>query len=668
MRKRIPKILVTGGAGFIGSAFVRLLNRDYPRRGLSLIVVDKLTYAGDLKRLGKQGLSPKGTVPAFKFYKTDICNKKQIEAIFSKEKPDIVVHFAAESITEDSYIPIQSVPRVGTRMLTFSEMWEEQSKNNKIHLSKNGEVIFLRGVQTKALSFLNGGQWMPIKAISRHWYDGKVIKLIQKWGIVKATPNHSIYSSNLTLSTPLKNPELLVIRKINEDNKKFKNVRKDLLEFIAAYITEGNTTFNKANGSYTVEINQDNREWVENIGMIGKRIFGVNYNIVRGMGSFHLQFSNKKLFNYLRKNCGYYSENKFFPNWIFDLQPKFREYFWKKLLEGDGTEDGRYTTTSYKLANQLSLLLSLIGNDFRVFERIPKKRNYKVSWEFKTQMDGQHFGLNLKKKMELDYAGWVYDLEITKTNNFVCGIGNIVCHNTHVDRSINDVSPFIDTNIKGTQVLLDAACEYKVKKFIFISTDEVFGEIANGKFSESSPIKPNSPYAASKAAADLLVQAYIRTYKFPALIIRPCNNYGPWQYPEKLIPVAIASVLKGKKAPIYAKGQNIREWLYVDDCARGIMRIIQKGKIGEVYNLGSGIESKNINTVKLLLKNLGVSQNNFKFVQDRPGHDIRYSLNSGKIKKTLGWRPKINFKKGIKLTVIWYLQNKDWLLRNCPEK
>lgn len=243
---------------------------------------------------------------------------------------------------------------------------------------------------------------------------------------------------------------------------------------------------------------------------------------------------------------------------------------------------------------------------------------------------------------------------------------DIVVHfaaETHVDRSIMDASPFINTNIKGTQGLLDASRKFKIKKFIFISTDEVYGEIANGKFTEESSIKPNSPYAASKAAADLLVQAYIRTYKFPAVIIRPCNNYGPWQFPEKLIPVAISSVLKGGMAPVYAKGLNVREWLYVDDCARGILKIMQKGKIGEIYNLGSGIESKNIDTVKLILKYLGVSQSRLKFVQDRPGHDIRYALNSSKVKRLIGWKPKVNLKDGIRLTVTWYLQHKKWLLR-----
>jgi len=242
---------------------------------------------------------------------------------------------------------------------------------------------------------------------------------------------------------------------------------------------------------------------------------------------------------------------------------------------------------------------------------------------------------------------------------------DIVVHfaaETHVDRSINDASPFIETNIKGTQVIMDACRKYRVNKFIFVSTDEVYGEIKNGKFTEYSAIKANSPYAASKAAADLLVQSYIRTYKFPAVIIRPCNNYGPWQYPEKLIPVAIKSVLKGGKVPVYARGQNIREWLYVDDCAKGILKIMESGMIGEIYNLGSGIESKNINTVKLILQCFGVSKNSYKFVKDRPGHDLRYSLDSLKAKKELGWRSAVSLKEGINRTVGWYLQHKSWLL------
>ncbi len=241
---------------------------------------------------------------------------------------------------------------------------------------------------------------------------------------------------------------------------------------------------------------------------------------------------------------------------------------------------------------------------------------------------------------------------------------DIVVHfaaESHVDRSINDASFFIETNIKGTQILLDAARKHGVKKFIFISTDEIYGEIASGSFNENSPIKPNSPYAASKAAADLLVQAYIRTYNFPAIIIRPSNNYGPWQYPEKLIPLAILRILGGGKVPVYGKGINVREWLYVDDCAQGILAIINKGKIAEAYNLGGACESKNIETVKLLLKALSVSPDRFKFVSDRLGHDIRYSLNSEKTLREAGWKSSVKLSQGLKLTVVWALKHQGWL-------
>jgi len=231
---------------------------------------------------------------------------------------------------------------------------------------------------------------------------------------------------------------------------------------------------------------------------------------------------------------------------------------------------------------------------------------------------------------------------------------------THVDRSIIDATPFIETNVKGTQVLLDIARKYKIRKLIHISSDEVYGEISKEKFTEDSPLKPNSPYAASKAAADLLIRSYIRTYHFSAIIIRPCNNYGPWQYPEKFIPVIIYKALKNKKVPVYAEGLNVREWLYVQDCAEGILEILNRGKIGEVYNLGSGKEKRNIDMVKKILHILGKSESLIQFVKDRPGHDYRYSLDSSKISK-LDWKPKIDFETGIRKTVNWYKQNLDWI-------
>jgi len=232
---------------------------------------------------------------------------------------------------------------------------------------------------------------------------------------------------------------------------------------------------------------------------------------------------------------------------------------------------------------------------------------------------------------------------------------------THVDRSIEDSDVFLETNIKGVQVLLEACRNNKIHKFIHISTDEVYGEIKKGRFTESSNLRPNSPYAASKAAGDLLIKAYIRTYDFPAIIIRPSNNYGPWQYPEKLVPLTIFKLLHNRRTPVYGKGKNIREWLHVSDCAQAILLVLEKGSIGEIYNIGSSEEKRNIEVVKKIIKNLGKSEKLIEYVKDRLGHDWRYALDAKKIRIKLGWRPSINFPKGLEETVKWYKDNKRWL-------
>jgi len=240
---------------------------------------------------------------------------------------------------------------------------------------------------------------------------------------------------------------------------------------------------------------------------------------------------------------------------------------------------------------------------------------------------------------------------------------DIVVHlaaESHVDNSIKDPYVFEEVNVRGTLNLLSCARKHRVKRFIHVSTDEVYGEIEEGKFTENSPFAPNSPYSASKAAADFFVRAYMRTYGFPAIIIRPSNNYGPWQYPEKFIPVAISSVLADKKIPVYAQGLNCREWLYVGDCAEGVSLIMEKGKIGEIYNLGSGREMRNIDLAREILKIMGKPEDFIDFVEDRPGHDFRYCLDSSKVNK-LDWEPQVDFATGIKDTVQWYTNKRSWI-------
>ena len=232
---------------------------------------------------------------------------------------------------------------------------------------------------------------------------------------------------------------------------------------------------------------------------------------------------------------------------------------------------------------------------------------------------------------------------------------------SHVDRSILDPSPFIETNVKGTQVLLDASRRFGVERFVNISTDEVYGELGEeGHFTESSPLNPNSPYSVSKASADMLGRAYYRTYGLPVITVRPSNNYGYWQYPEKLIPVVILKALLNEPIPVYGTGRNVREWLFVADCADGIFKVLEEGKEGEVYNLGSGQERRNLQVVEKILELLDKPKSLIQFVPDRPGHDFRYSLDWSKLKNELGWTPKTSFEEGIEKTVNWYLKNLDW--------
>lgn len=234
---------------------------------------------------------------------------------------------------------------------------------------------------------------------------------------------------------------------------------------------------------------------------------------------------------------------------------------------------------------------------------------------------------------------------------------------THVDRSILNPAVFLETNIIGTCNLLEIAKKFKVKLFLNVTTDEVYGEIVEGKFTENSALLPNSLYAVSKASQDMLGRAYFRTYGLPIITIRPSNNYGPWQYPEKLIPVVITKALLNEPIPVYGDGSNVREWLYVEDCAKAILMIMEKGKPGEVYNVASGIEKKNIEVVRAVLKLLNKPESLITFVEDRPGHDYRYSLDFSKIRKEIGWFPETDFEEGLEKTVNWYKENFTWVKR-----
>ena len=233
---------------------------------------------------------------------------------------------------------------------------------------------------------------------------------------------------------------------------------------------------------------------------------------------------------------------------------------------------------------------------------------------------------------------------------------------SHVDNSIKNPEIFIETNVQGTLNLLQASKEIGIERYLQVSTDEVYGTLGmTGYFYETTPLAPNSPYSASKASADMLVRAYYETYKMPVLTTRCSNNYGPYQYPEKLIPFFISRLLRGEKVPVYGDGLNVRDWLYVYDHCAAIDTVLHKGRIGEVYNIGGHNEKTNIEITRLILEAMGKDESSIEYVQDRLGHDRRYAISNDKITSELGWKPSVTFEEGIKMTIDWYLNNQDWI-------
>ena len=256
--------------------------------------------------------------------------------------------------------------------------------------------------------------------------------------------------------------------------------------------------------------------------------------------------------------------------------------------------------------------------------------------------------------------GDIRDLELTKR---LMSQSDQVVHfaaESHVDRSIEGGSDFVSTNVMGTQVLLDAARNSNIKRFVHVSTDEVYGSISEGSWPEDHPLLPNSPYSASKAGSDLLVRAYNRTHKLDTVITRCSNNYGQYQFPEKVMPLFITNVIEGKKVPLYGNGLNVRDWLHVDDHCRGIALALTKGKSGEVYNIGGGTELTNVELTHKILNAMGVGEEFIQPVEDRKGHDLRYSVDISKINSQLGYSPQVNFEEGLLQTIEWYKNNEAW--------
>lgn len=306
---------------------------------------------------------------------------------------------------------------------------------------------------------------------------------------------------------------------------------------------------------------------------------------------------------------------------------------------------------------------------------------------FVRHMLNKHSDYKIINLDALTYAGNIENLKDVESNpNYTFVHGNICDRNlvrelvsecdcvinfaaeSHVDNSIKHPEIFVETNVQGTLNLLQASKELGVERYLQVSTDEVYGTLGKtGYFYETTPLAPNSPYSASKASADMLVRAYNETYKLPTLNTRCSNNYGPYQYPEKLIPFFISQLLKGEKVPVYGDGLNVRDWLYVYDHCEAIDVVLHKGKVGGIYNIGGHNEKTNMEITHLILEAMGKDESSIKYVEDRLGHDRRYAISNDKITAELGWKPSLTFEEGIKLTIDWYLNNQDWM-KSIEEK
>ncbi|MFA7374700.1 MAG: dTDP-glucose 4,6-dehydratase [Methanothrix soehngenii] len=283
-------------------------------------------------------------------------------------------------------------------------------------------------------------------------------------------------------------------------------------------------------------------------------------------------------------------------------------------------------------------------------------------------LDAQGFGSNIQNLADYEddrrYTFFQGDIADSSLVSSLVEKADLVVNfaaETHVDRSISRPDSFLHSNVNGVFCLLEAIRDHNPSvRYVQISTDEVYGDILRGSSTEDSTLRPSSPYSASKAAGDVFVLAYARTYGLEAMITRCTNNYGPYQFPEKLIPKTIIRAKEGLKIPIYGTGENVRDWIYVTDHCRAVEQVLNSGRRGEIYNISAGEERTNLFIAKFILEMLGKSEDQIEFVEDRPGHDARYSLDSSRIRKELGWRPERSFEEGLQTTVEWYLQNPDW--------
>ena len=687
------KLLVTGGSGFIGSNFIRHVLAAHPDD--RVVNLDKLTYAGNPANLADLAGDSR-----YAFVQGDVCDAKVVRDVI--RGVDAVVNFAAESVVADTLVPIHWGH--GIKIVTIEELFLAYGAKRGVVID-GGTQLVEPSLPLFALAFRNGmGQWKRITHITRHRYAGRVVTLRQKWGSVTVTPNHSVYNAHAELVAAETNPELLAVRKINVDRSRHRDyieislpkiksvdgrlytrtekgggrprevyVQQSLkgeallalMRVLGAFVAEGNALFNRANGAWQVCISNTDRAFLESLRHDAELFTNAASSITirERPGAHQLTFSSRVVYLLVTTLCGAHSYEKQVPDVVYTLTDEFKTAFLDSYLRGDGNvqryktvSSSRLNTNSAKLAAGLGLLFSMMDLDYSLYYRDPRVNQRAVyAMNIVSSYDARGESLYSESR----YDGYVYDLTVEHAHNFAAGLGNVVVHNTHVDRSLNSPDTFLKTDVFGVFTLLEAVKELKIARFLHISTDEVYGSVERGSSRESDPVRPSNPYSASKAGGDLLALAYWHTHRVPVLITRSSNNFGPYQYPEKVIPLFVTNAFDDKPLPLYGDGRNVRDWLYVLDNCAGIDLVLRKGGEGEVYNIGGGHEVENIVLTRQILQLTGKPEALIQPVKDRLGHDRRYSVDSHKVRQ-LGWTPRHPFGAALGSTVAWYREHEAW--------
>lgn len=681
------KLLVTGGAGFIGSNFIRYWLEKYPED--KILNLDLLTYAGNL-----ENLSDIQNNENYEFVKGDICNFELVDFLMKEFQPDFIVNFAAES--HNSLAILNPTAFFKTNVIGTQTILEAARKNNikrfhhiscydektraftkgglkEFNQIKKGDLVLSINTSTQEM------EWKPIEELVIQDYNGKMIKMKSKTTDFLVTPNHRMLVQS--------HKDKKLFYKIAEDMKKevmnklpkhysWKGEVHDIIKeqkypeefmyILGIFIGDGYICYQeKKNPSktglrkkeYTDMCRDKSGKFMSSVEKIGNEEFFISksWRIFLDIphtdklrkrceksldrlcikwkrylrnDTFSRIYFNSEKFTKIFADCGKHAKNKKIPEWALDAPQDLLKPLLQGLLDSDGNGKSVFITSSDKLAEQYMELCIKLGLSPSI------KRTYR-----KSTIEGREiFGFanvisfgeewrSVRKEIitEEDYKGKIWCLKVKDNKNFL------------VERN-------------GKTAFCGNTCE-------------VYGDLAldsQEKFTEKTPYNPNTPYNASKAAADLAVKSYFRTFNLPVTISNCANNYGPYQFPEKLIPLFISNLIEEKKVPLYKSSQNKREWIHVLDHCKAIDLILQKGKPGEVYNIGTGFEKSVEEITSVILKNLDQPESMKEYVPDRPSHDRRYLLDSSKIMLELGWKPKVDFEKGMEETVKWYKNNEQW--------